>query len=67
MAKKGSQAVAADPAKASTILAAVITKANKLSAPTGPYDTQTSHGCNATKQAEWEAKVRDGLVSETIP
>jgi len=67
MAKKGSQAVAADPAKASTILAAVITKANKLSAPTGPYDTQTSHGCNATKQAEWEAKVRHGLVSETIP
>jgi hypothetical protein len=68
MATKGTKAIASDPsADPQVILSAVRTKANALSDDSGPYDTQTSHGCNATAQASWESDVAKGLPSETIP
>jgi len=40
---------------------------NKLNELTALYDTQTDHGCIASKQASWEADIRAGLPKQTVP
>lgn len=62
MAKKGNAALTAK--NASSILSAVISKS---SAQTTLYDSETQHGCNATKQAAWATEVGNGLPKVTIP
>jgi len=67
VAKKATDAIAAHPDQAQAILQAAQQKANDLSSDTGPYDSETEHGCNSSKQADWEKDVRKGLPSVTVP
>lgn len=65
VAAKGNAALAASPApNTQTILTAVRTKANSQ---TTSYDTQSQHGCIASRQSTWDSAVAQGLPSVTIP
>jgi hypothetical protein len=65
MAAKGNTALAATPApNTQTILTAVRTKTGTQ---TTSYDSQSTHGCNATGQTTWDTAVGLGLPLVTIP
>ena len=64
LAKKGTLAIINDKGKKpEKILSKVKRVANKQ---TKLYDKQTKHGCNAGKQAAWEAKIQAGLPGVNI-
>jgi hypothetical protein len=62
LAARGTQAVhnGSDPAAILTTVTSVSTT------QTGNYDTQTSHGCDATAQGDWEKEIRLGLPKVSV-
>jgi Domain of unknown function (DUF4157) len=65
IARKGTAAIlSAAPGTHQQILNAVKKASNEQNTK---YDNATSHGCNASSQASWEADVKAGLPSVKIP
>jgi hypothetical protein len=63
IAKKANAALAGG-SKLADVRSAVSTKAQ---ATQDSYDTESDHGCDATKQSDWETSVAGGLTTVTIP
>jgi hypothetical protein len=63
IARKANAALAAG-SKLADVRAAVAAKAQPTQ---DSYDTDSTHGCDATEQSKWETSVAGGLTSVTIP